>query len=209
MHWIPPGSGESDLHQNSNAGQRDRVRLTGSRSRMEEAVSKLGGCAASTVQQTSNAGGVMGPKDGPWLRCGCDISCVTHGGPQERSSRVHINGQSCILTMLNWLLSKKQPIIKRPKTAECRRSDLRPGQYARHKRPAPIFWPHALVMPRSLTVSSQPLFNATGSRCTVLLSLFLLAPQTAVATADPVVSSVFAPSLCSSNDSIPARVLAV
>jgi hypothetical protein len=42
IHWIPPCSGESDLHQNSNAGQRSRVQLTGSRSRMEEAVSLVG-----------------------------------------------------------------------------------------------------------------------------------------------------------------------
>lgn len=153
----------------------------------------------------------MAPKDGSWLHCGCDISCITHGGPQKRALRVHIDRQSRILAMINWLMFGDGSLLKHPKTAECRSGDaVICGPPVRQAQAACAnFCPHAPVKPRSLTVSSQPLSNATGSRRTVLPSLFHLAPQTAVATADPVVSSVFAPSCAPLYDPIPARVLAV
>lgn len=71
-------SAQSDLYWNSNAGQSDRVQLTGSRSRMEEAVSSVG------AKRQRLCGRRMAPRDRPWLHCGC-ISCVAHGGPQTRS----------------------------------------------------------------------------------------------------------------------------
>jgi hypothetical protein len=147
---FPPA--ESDLYQNSHAGQRDKVQLTGSTSRREEAAS--GVCGASTVQQTSNAGGVMAPRDRPWLHCDCCISCVAHGGPQKRPPRVHVEGRSRTLATPNWCRFGGGLRLRHPKTAECRRSDLRPASTpVRQAQAACANFPSSRACEASLTDS--------------------------------------------------------
>jgi hypothetical protein len=47
---------------------------------------------------------------------------------------MQLDSSTCVCRALNWRRGETGLLVRHPETAECRRSDLRPAECARHKR---------------------------------------------------------------------------
>jgi hypothetical protein len=84
---------------------------------------------------------------------------------------VHMHA-GCTVAALNWRDVRRGLLLRHPETADCRRSDLRPAQRARHKRAAAIFCASCACAVCDASVP-RPLTQTLGPALALALALAL------------------------------------